>query len=89
MTNRRINATVGLRYENTVKVAAIVIAIREMLQKKPEIDQTQSLLIYSDGFGESSLTITVYCFNAAKALQCAFYFLNPAAAGLGRKSADH
>ena len=63
MTNRRISTTIGLRYEDADKVTAIVAAIRDLLEKKPEIDQTQSLLIYFDGFGESSLTIMVYCFT--------------------------
>lgn len=63
MTNRRISTTIGLRYEDAGKVTAIVAAIRDLLEKKPEIDQTQSLLIYFDGFGASSLTIMVYCFT--------------------------
>src|SRR5690606_17551716 len=63
MTNRRISTTIGLRYEDADKVTAIIAAIRDYLKKKPEIDKTQSLLIYFDGFGESSLTIMVYCFT--------------------------
>ena len=63
MTNRRINTTVGLRYEDADKVPTIVAAIRDMLVKKDEIDKTQTLLVYFNGFGDYSLTIMIYCFT--------------------------
>lgn len=63
MSNRRINTVVGLRYEDASKVGAIVNAIRQMLQTHADIDQQQTLLVYFNGFGDSSLNIMVYCFT--------------------------
>ena len=63
MSNRRINTVVGLRYEDAGKVGTIVNAIRQMLQTHADIDQQQTLLVYFNGFGDSSLNIMVYCFT--------------------------
>lgn len=63
MTNRRINTTIGLRYEDSDRIGPVVEAIRTMLEKKPQIDNTQTLLVYFNGFGGSSLDIMVYCFT--------------------------
>lgn len=63
MSNRRINTVVGLRYEDASKVGTIVNAIRQMLQTHADIDQQQTLLVYFNGFGDSSLNIIVYCFT--------------------------
>lgn len=63
MTNRRINTTIGLRYEDGDKIAAVVDDIRSMLKANQKIDQTQSLLVYFDAFADSSLNIMVYCFT--------------------------
>lgn len=63
MSNRRINTVVGLRYEDASKVGTIVNAIRQMLQTHADIDQQQTILVYFNGFGDSSLNIMVYCFT--------------------------
>lgn len=63
MSNRRINTVVGLRYEDASKVGTIVNAIRQMLQTHADIDQQQTLLVYFNDFGDSSLNIMVYCFT--------------------------
>lgn len=63
MTNRRINTQLGLRYEDSDKVGAVVNEIRSMLQNNPKIDTTQTLLVYFDAFADSSLNIMVYCFT--------------------------
>ena len=63
MSNRRINTVVGLRYEDASKVGTIVNAIRQMLQTHAGIDQQQTLLVYFNGFGDSSLNIMVYFFT--------------------------
>ncbi|MFD2722383.1 mechanosensitive ion channel family protein [Ignatzschineria indica] len=63
MTNRRINTEIGLRYEDADKVNAVVNDIRTMLQQNPKIDLTQTLLVYFNAFGESSLNIMIYCFT--------------------------
>ena len=33
------------------------------MQQNPKIDLTQTLLVYFDAFGESSLNIMIYCFT--------------------------
>ena len=63
MTNRRINTQIGLRYEDADKMGTVVNDIRTMLQQNPKIDLTQTLLVYFDTFGESSLNIMIYCFT--------------------------
>lgn len=63
MTNRRITTTIGLRYEDAAKVGTIVEAVRQMLQTHESIDQHQTLLVYFNDFGDSSLNIMVYCFT--------------------------
>lgn len=63
MTNRRINAVVGLRYQDAGKVALVVADVRTMLQQNDKIDQTQDLLVYFNAFADSSLNIMVYCFT--------------------------
>lgn len=63
MTNRRIKTVIGLRYEDAGKVREIVQAVTSMLQHHPDIDQKQTLLVYLNEFGDSSLNILVYCFS--------------------------
>lgn len=63
MTNRRIKTEIGLRYEDSDKVSAIVEDIRTMLKQDENIDTGQTLLVYFDAFADSSLNIMVYCFT--------------------------
>lgn len=63
MANRRITATIGLRYDDANKLAAVVTDIRAMIEQHPEIDTSDSILVYFDTFADSSLNIMVYCFT--------------------------
>jgi len=63
MTNRRITATIGLRYDDADKIEAIVQAIRAMLAQNDQLDHTQTTLVYFNAFADSSLNIMVYCFT--------------------------
>lgn len=63
MTNRRIKATISLRYEDAGRMRAVVNDIRDMLRHDDRIDQSQTLLVYFDAFASSSLDILVYCFT--------------------------
>ncbi|MGL4417306.1 MAG: mechanosensitive ion channel family protein, partial [Plesiomonas shigelloides] len=63
MTNRRIKTEIGLRYEDAKLVRVIVDDIRTMLQNNPDIDTTQTLLVYMNEFADSSINIMVYCFT--------------------------
>ena len=63
MTHRRINETIGVRYDDIGEVAGIVEDIRAMLRAHPEIDQNQTMLVNFSQFGESSLDIMIYAFT--------------------------
>lgn len=63
MTNRRIQATVGVRYDDANKVEIITKEIKELLQQHEGIDQHQALMVHFVAFGASSLDINVYCFT--------------------------
>ncbi|MCL2590846.1 MAG: mechanosensitive ion channel family protein [Betaproteobacteria bacterium] len=59
MSHRRINETIGLRYSDIDKVAAIVEDIQAMMSVHPEIDQSQPVVVSFDKFGDFSLDIMV------------------------------
>jgi MscS family membrane protein len=63
MLNRRIYETIGLRYEDSDKVEAIVNAVRDMLEQHPDIDQRQTLMVNFNAFNASSLDFFVYTFT--------------------------
>lgn len=67
MTNRRINTVIGLRYEDADKIAVISDEVRAMLKSSEDIDKNRALLVYFNGFGDSSLNIMVYCFTRTTA----------------------
>ena len=62
-SNRRINETIGVRYEDIGKVPGVVEDIRAMLLAHPEIDQSQTLVVTFTRFGEFSLDIMVNTFT--------------------------
>lgn len=63
MTHRRLNLTVGLRYEDIALVAPIVEDIKAMLIAHPDIDETQTLIVNFNHFGPSSLDLMIYTFT--------------------------
>jgi MscS family membrane protein len=63
MANRRIETSIGLRYEDSSKIGAITRDIRAMLKADDHIDLNKSLLVYFNMFGDSSLNIMIYCFT--------------------------
>jgi len=67
MTNRRINATVGIRYDDAAQVRPIVSDIKALLHNHPDIDQQQSIFVNFVSFGASSLDIEIYCFTKTTA----------------------
>ncbi|MCK4935068.1 MAG: mechanosensitive ion channel family protein [Simkaniaceae bacterium] len=66
MTNRRIKATVGIRYEDAPKADQILLDIEKMLREHPEIDQNLVTYVKLIEFGESSLNFRVYTFTKTK-----------------------
>ena len=63
MFNRRIYETIGVRYEDGDKVAAIVADVKAMLESHDEIDASQTLIVNFDEFANSSLNFFVYTFT--------------------------
>jgi MscS family membrane protein len=63
MSNRRINETIGVRYDDIGEVTSIVEDIRAMLLAHPDIDQEQTLIVNFFQFNEFSLDIMIYTFT--------------------------
>ena len=63
MTNRRIKETIGIRYQDVGKMAAIVAEVKAMLQAHPEIDTDATLIVNFNQFGASSLDFFIYTFT--------------------------
>ncbi|MHB1215266.1 MAG: mechanosensitive ion channel family protein [Thiobacillus sp.] len=63
MTNRRIKETIGIRYADLDKMAAIVADVRAMLQGHPEIDTDATLIVNFNEFAASSLDFFIYTFT--------------------------
>ena len=63
MTNRRIYETIGIRYDDDKKLAAIIADVKAMLKAHPEIDQTKTLMVNFNSFGSSSLDFFIYTFT--------------------------
>ena len=63
MTNRRINETIGLRYDDVAQLPKIVKDIKQMLLAHPGVDSSQTLIVNFNQFAASSLDIMVYGFT--------------------------
>lgn len=63
MENRRIYETIGIRYDDADKIAAIVEDIKGMLKQHDEIDQGQTMIVNFNSFAPSSLDFFVYTFT--------------------------
>lgn len=63
MKNRRIYETIGLRYDDALKVGPIVTAVKSFLISDPDIDQSQTLIVNFNAFSDSSLDFFVYTFT--------------------------
>jgi MscS family membrane protein len=68
MQNRRIKTTVGLRYDDSLKIQDIVNDIEDMLKNHPDIDNTQTLFAKLTNFGPSALEILIYTFTKTTTL---------------------
>ena len=60
MKNRRIYETVGIRYDDAGKMAAITADVKKMLQTHPDIDTSQALIVNFNKFAPSSLDFFIY-----------------------------
>lgn len=62
MTNRRIKTYVGIRYDDIKLMRPIVDAIRDMINKHPDIDTSMTIIVHFEIFNASSCDILIYCF---------------------------
>ncbi len=63
MTNRRIYETIGIRYQDSRHLPAIMEGVRAMLHEHPDIDNNQTMIVNFNSFGESSLDFFIYTFT--------------------------
>jgi MscS family membrane protein len=63
MANRRIYETIGLRYADLDSMKRIVDDVRAMLIEHPEIDETKTMMVNFNQFGDSSVDFFLYCFT--------------------------
>ncbi|MCR8921922.1 mechanosensitive ion channel family protein [Dasania sp. GY-MA-18] len=63
MLNRRINETIGLRYDDADKVGAIVADVKEYLLANEDIDTEKTLMVNFNAFAASSLDFFIYTFT--------------------------
>ncbi len=67
MLNRRINETIGIRYDEVGVMAVIVADVDAMLRAHPAIGTQQTLMVNFVEFGPSSLDFFIYCFTKTTA----------------------
>ncbi|MFV0664532.1 mechanosensitive ion channel family protein [Denitromonas sp.] len=63
MTHRRINETIGIRYDDLDKMQAITDDVRNMLIDHPDIADDQTMIVHFNAFNASSLDFFVYTFT--------------------------
>jgi len=63
MSNRRIKAYVGVRYDDATKMRDVIDGVKEMLQNHPEIAQDKTMIVNLVEFGPSSLNFMIYTFT--------------------------
>ena len=63
MLNRRIYETIGIRYDDAMKMAVIVEKVKAMLKAHPEIDQDATMIVNFNEFAASSLNFFIYTFT--------------------------
>ena len=63
MQNRRINETIGIRYDDADKMEVITDQVKNMLTNHPEIDANKTLMVNFNSFAPSSLDFFIYTFT--------------------------
>ena len=63
MTNRRINETIGIRYQDSEKMGGIIDSVKAMLTAHADIDANQTLIVNFNAYNSSSLDFFIYCFT--------------------------
>ncbi|MCZ6640581.1 MAG: mechanosensitive ion channel family protein, partial [Gammaproteobacteria bacterium] len=63
MRNRRINETIGVRYDDIDTLPEIIADVETMLKTHPAIDTSRTLMVNFVEFGASSLDFFIYTFT--------------------------
>ena len=66
MSNRRINETIGIRYDDLSKMKSIINDVNTILSKNDKIDQSQKAKVYFKAFSASSCDFFIYAFTLTK-----------------------
>jgi len=66
MSNRRINETIGIRYDDLDKMKSIIEDVNKLLHDDPKIDQSQRAKVYFKSFSASSCDFFIYAFTVTK-----------------------
>ena len=66
MSNRRINETIGIRYDDLSKMSEIIEDVNKSLLENTDIDQTQKAKVYFKSFSASSCDFFIYAFTITK-----------------------
>ena len=75
ITHRKIEATIGLRYEDAGAIRDVVKSIDAMLRAYPSVDPDERFMVDFVGFGDSALNIQFLCsvkesdFNTWRSMQ--------------------
>lgn len=63
MLNRRIKEIIGVRYDDVGALPSILSDVRTYLRDHADIDQSKTLMVHFDKFGDSSLDFFIYTFT--------------------------
>ena len=63
MSHRRINETLGIRYDDVSKMEFIIDDVKKMLKDHSDIDSNQIMIVNFDAFASSSLDFFIYTFT--------------------------
>ena len=66
MSNRRINETIGIRYDDLGKMKSIINDVNLILSDNINIDQSQKAKVYFKTFSASSCDFFIYAFTLTK-----------------------
>ena len=66
MSNRRINETIGIRYDDLSKMTNIITDVKNLLDQNNDIDQSQKAKVYFKSFSASSCDFFIYAFTITK-----------------------
>ncbi|MBJ7552759.1 mechanosensitive ion channel family protein [Marinomonas spartinae] len=63
MSHRRINETIGVRYDDFSQLPQIIASIKEMVSQHQDLDTNETFMVNFNEFGGSSLNFFIYAFT--------------------------